>query len=386
DKSISRARTLNALGTVSHEIGDYSESEALLTEALDIFRLLDDEVGQALVLNNLGWVACEIGAFEEARRLSREALDLNQQMGDVRGQSLALNNMGWAATYQSHLGEALTLNRESARLRRLAGDQRGLGFSFVNVGWVYRLQARYDESFLHLDDALAIFKEIKDTQLEGFAVGMRAGVLWDMGEYQDAFEGMMLSLDLWRKCGNQWGVGWSSCALAMILLELDRKDEAVKRAEAALDVCRNTTGSYPSALGLQATAAVYGATGRRTQSIQRFAEAVRLRLKLGDALGLADMLEEIVRWVTTADERQQAKDLLSAARAIRTEVGGPPPPRVRSLYETNDVDTGNTGTRITQTDLPLEQAIRDLQHHSRIEPSGKLALDYLATTTNNEKA
>ncbi len=382
DKSVSRARTLNALGTVSHEIGDYSESEALLTEALQIFRTLDDEVGQALVLNNLGWVACEIGAFEEARRLSREALELNRQVGDVRGQSLALNNMGWAATYQSHLREALTLNRESARLRRVAGDRRGLGFSFVNLGWVYRLQARYDESFRHLEDALAIFREIKDTQLEGFAVGMRAGVLWDTGDHQRALEGMTLSLDLWRQCGNKWGVGWSSCALAMICLELEMKDEAEECAQAALDICKKTTGSYPSALALQTTAVVFAATGRRNRSGQQFAEAVRLRAKLGDALGMADMLEEIVRWVTKPTEVRQASVLLEAAASIRKEVGGPPPPRTQSLYKALHFEIDHDISRSSYPELPLEEAIRDLQHHSRIVPSCKLALDYLTSTTH----
>ena len=75
------ARSLNNLGNVAHEQGDFASARTLYEESLAIRRELGDRRGIANSLNNLGNVAYEQDDYPAARA-DEESLAIVRELGD----------------------------------------------------------------------------------------------------------------------------------------------------------------------------------------------------------------------------------------------------------------------------------------------------------------
>ncbi|MEZ4733373.1 MAG: tetratricopeptide repeat protein [Caldilineaceae bacterium] len=95
------AATLNNLGILAYEQGDYRRARALHEESLALKRAMGDKQGIATSLNNLGNWALTQGDYGTARRLQEESLALKREVGDKQGIATSLNNLGNIALYQA---------------------------------------------------------------------------------------------------------------------------------------------------------------------------------------------------------------------------------------------------------------------------------------------
>lgn len=340
-----RAHALNALATILHEIGHYTDAGALLVESLAIFRHEQDEGGCALVLNNIGWVACEMGQYETARARSLEAFELHERLGNRRGQALALNNMAWAATYESRLSEARELQEKAVEIRKEIEDERGVAFGLINIGWVERLMARIDIAIEKFDRALSILERLRDPQLQAFGVGMRATAVWDAGDVEAAEPALRKSLDYWKQSGNKWGTAWAHCTLALVLSDLGRADDALWHAEQGRRDAEETESGWGLGLSMHAMGAALCANGRYDEARPMLAGALERRQWVHDLLGMAEVLEEIAFRVVWERDRDQVGVLLAAAIEIRETIGAPPPIRLRGRYQSAEVALSETSIR-----------------------------------------
>jgi len=68
------AGSLNNLGGVAYEQGDYARAKALLGESVALYHELGDTWGIAAALDNLGAVTYAQGDYERARVLHEESL------------------------------------------------------------------------------------------------------------------------------------------------------------------------------------------------------------------------------------------------------------------------------------------------------------------------
>src|SRR5438105_4121141 len=73
---------------------------AVYQDSLAIRRELGDRPGIAASLNNLGLVAFEQGDYPAARALYEESLAIRRELGDRRGIALSLGNLGTVAFEQ----------------------------------------------------------------------------------------------------------------------------------------------------------------------------------------------------------------------------------------------------------------------------------------------
>ncbi len=120
------ARSLDMLGTILHDRGDYDGSESRYREALELRRRLRGESPElAESLNHLAITLQARGDAEGAEPLYRQALELNRRLlGDDHPETAwSLNSLGWCIHAQGRLAEAEPLYREALALqRRHLGD------------------------------------------------------------------------------------------------------------------------------------------------------------------------------------------------------------------------------------------------------------------------
>src|SRR5436190_83325 len=75
------ALSLNNLGIVAQDEGDYAAARALHEESLALKREIGDKWGISYSLNNLGIVAAGQGDYTAARALFEESLALKRELG-----------------------------------------------------------------------------------------------------------------------------------------------------------------------------------------------------------------------------------------------------------------------------------------------------------------
>jgi tetratricopeptide (TPR) repeat protein len=87
-----RGRALTHLGDAIGDMGADAEALPYLEEAVNVWRVIDDRLGEALALESLGYCRVGLGELQEARADFEESLALRRQAGASQieaGQSLA---------------------------------------------------------------------------------------------------------------------------------------------------------------------------------------------------------------------------------------------------------------------------------------------------------
>src|SRR5207245_268913 len=107
-----RARVLFAAGVLAVEQGDYSASDVLIQESLDIARQLHDQQGAAVSLNALAVTARDRGDVLVARSLFEENLLLWRELGDKKAVARSLSNLANVVKLQGDYGAAHSLHAE----------------------------------------------------------------------------------------------------------------------------------------------------------------------------------------------------------------------------------------------------------------------------------
>src|SRR5579871_726910 len=95
--AVVRGNVLNGIGTLARDQSDYSAATAAHTQALDLFRSVDDRAGAATSMIGLGIVQMQTGDYEGAWNSCQECLTLRRALGDSWGVASALNNLGLVA-------------------------------------------------------------------------------------------------------------------------------------------------------------------------------------------------------------------------------------------------------------------------------------------------
>lgn len=131
------ASTLNNLGGVARMLGDLTRADRLFTEALDIFRELDDIDSMGEVMHNLAAAAWGQGKADEARQWCEASLALAQQSGQIDLVASCHEGFGILAYDQGDYATALAQFTEYERMAREIGGGRALGMANQQLGLVY---------------------------------------------------------------------------------------------------------------------------------------------------------------------------------------------------------------------------------------------------------
>ncbi len=122
------AHVLDTLGE------DMDEVERLYTQALEIFRRLENPLGTAQALGSLGLVMYRRGEYARAEKYLLEALRWWEQLSAASGMAVILLNLGNVALFQKQYDRARNLFERSAMLYRRMGSRFGWAYALHNLG------------------------------------------------------------------------------------------------------------------------------------------------------------------------------------------------------------------------------------------------------------
>lgn len=315
-----RAKVLNGIGTIVHELSDYKLSYPLIEESLKIYKELNDVKGILSTLVNLSWVSVHLGELDKAEKMCSEVFVLNQKVQDNRVYALVYNNLGWLNTMKGNFAESRNSYLKSLEMRIRVEDNRGIGFVKSNIGWVDTFMGNYEESEKNIVEAIEIIQNINDKQLLGWAYTNYGFLEFSRMNLDSAEEKLNEALRLMREVYNEWGITYESLLLGMVTYFKSKNTESFKIIEKSLSNFRKAGSRWGIERALICLSILQEDKSEYINAIKNLSEALSLAEFLNDRYGYFQIFENFAYIFYKLDQSDTAELLSAAARKIRAEI------------------------------------------------------------------
>ncbi len=168
-----RVRLFNRVGILAAMQRKFEEAEPHLRASIDLARQHGDTQGEAMSLNSLGAMSIERGDYVAARRYLELCLPAWKQLDNANGLASTLNNLGAVALLMEDYPAALAWFEQSLPVFRELGDRRMIAGVLYNLGDLSLQQGDGDGARRYLRDSLELRHQIGEVggmaeALEGF--------------------------------------------------------------------------------------------------------------------------------------------------------------------------------------------------------------------------
>jgi tetratricopeptide (TPR) repeat protein len=262
----------NTLQIAAQNRGNYSTALEYIEKALALYERAENIHGAALASNSMGIAYLKTGRWSTADRHFRQAQSVFSQTGDALHLIFTNNNLGCIARDQGRLEDALGYYGAALKgAEQIGGSPWALGCLHANLGEVRIMQGDAGEGLRHLDLSVELLnranirefmpeiyrwvalaalhdanlREAEDKALaslnfarelamrgeEGCALRVVGQVAHAQGDLARA-EGVILeSFPILEEVGNKFELARSQLALARVLRDQGRTEEAAKLLE-----------------------------------------------------------------------------------------------------------------------------------------------------------
>jgi len=210
--------------------------------------------------------------------------------------------------------DCITAHRIAVESARTAGQRQAEAWTAQNLGQALAL-IREEEAFSHLEEALAIRREISDRDGEAQTAISLAFAYNILRGPEAAIDHSLRSLEMLRRGGNRVLLGISLTNHADYCLALGRLDEAADCSREALGILRPLE-KYGRGYATENLGRVYLESGRLSEAIASLTEAYRLHLADGALRAQAAALKYLAEAQRRAGYADQARESLTAAAAL----------------------------------------------------------------------
>ena len=221
---------------------------------------------------------------------------------------------------------------------------------------VYRHLSQYDRALENHQQALDIFREIKDRGGEGYALSNLGLINWFIGQYDRALEYNQQALDIHRELKDRRGEGQVLGNLGVQYYRLGQSDQAIEYHQQALAIHREFKDLRCEGNELINLGEVYYDIGQYEQALECFQQALAIFRKIKGRRGEGQALSDLGGVCRDLGRYDQALGYLQEALAIKREIK-------------DRLDEGEDLTRLGLVYLDLgqyDQALKTLQESLKI--------------------
>jgi CHAT domain-containing protein/Tfp pilus assembly protein PilF len=301
------AYSLNEMGLIYGDIGEYQKALDSYTQARTIYKLIDDTRSQAGMLTNIGWVYGALGEYKKAIDLTEQALEAHRAIGDRHPEPLLLSNIG--ANY-ANLGDcqkALEIHMQALDIRRARNDRGGQAITLNNIANCYQLLGERRKALDYYVQALNLMPAVGNVFYTATTLNNIGALYRDLGERQKALDYFGQALALRRTIGDLNGEAATLYQIARIERDRGNLIEARDRIEAALAAVES----------LRANIAIQGLRASFFASVRQYHE---FNIDLLMRLRKQRPSEGFDAMALQASEKSRARSLLELLTEARAEI------------------------------------------------------------------
>jgi predicted ATPase/class 3 adenylate cyclase len=291
--------------------------------ALAWSRSVDSALGTAIRLAAaLSWFWLVRGHIAEARGWVEPLLGPARDSG-----SPMLARLLWCAGMfswvQGDNERALVCYRESLALARASGDPLATAMAAGDLGLAMQRDGDFSGATRLLEEALALYRQLRLTWRVSWALRNLARVAADQGDLGRAAGLLDESLALAQQAEDERGIALCLNEMGSVACAMDQYERALPLLEQALGRLRDLGEKRGVGWALYLLGRASHAAGRSDQAQTLYLESLDLRGVLGERRGVAECLEGLGETAVAQDRLGEAASLFAAADGLREAVHAP---------------------------------------------------------------
>ncbi|MEP6579419.1 CHAT domain-containing protein [Microcoleus vaginatus GB2-A3] len=163
---------------------------------------------------------------------------LAQTQAQRKAEADRLLDQGIQQLQTSQFQAALQSSQQALIIYREIKDRKGEGRALGNLGNAYRNLSDYPKAIEYAQQSLAIAREIKDRQSEGGALGRLGNAYYSLGDYAKAIEYQQQSLAIAREIKDRYSEGGALGSLGNAYYSLGDYAKAIEYTQQSLAIAR----------------------------------------------------------------------------------------------------------------------------------------------------
>jgi tetratricopeptide (TPR) repeat protein/CHAT domain-containing protein len=199
--------TLNGLGSLFFEMGDYKTAEIYYKKALETRKkfLGEDHIEFANSLNDLGILYSDMGNYKAAESYYKQTMEIRKNaLGEEHPDyAETLNNLGTLYNEIGNYKAAEPYYKQALEIKRkaLGEEHPDYAMTLNNLGSLYHEMLDYEAAIFYYNKAVKIFKQTLGEEHPDYATTLNnLGALYhEMGDYKAAEPYYLETIDIRKK-------------------------------------------------------------------------------------------------------------------------------------------------------------------------------------------
>lgn len=223
-------------GFMTGSAGALEKGRSEITQALDLYRSVNDRSGEGLALSILGLTYSSKIDSDKTIRLQQEAIAIFDTIGDRHSKAIALNV--WATAYEILNEFPLALDRyqEALRLFEEVGALDLAAVTTFQIGRVYRFTQQYDRALVTLERSASLSRAANKRRTEANALAEIAIVYESQEDSEQTSKQYRKLQKFFQSIGDQRGEATALNLFGDFLLRSGKSQEALTTCEHTLSL------------------------------------------------------------------------------------------------------------------------------------------------------
>lgn len=280
------ARSLNALGGIEHLQRNFHEAIRYYKQALTIREQIGDRAGVGMSLFNIAQSLGNLGNHSDAEPMLREALRTQQSLNNQWWQAIILNELGILHLTVGNLTEARNFIEAGLALSKNISQEGIQAYLLCNLGQVLRDSGALLQAEEILQKGLSLAQSQGDAHLEAIYLNDLALVSLRQEKFLNAIERAKKSLDKFQVLELNLSTTSDLAIIATAQLGVHNSAEALATARQAIQILNGCAGEGPDfpQRDYWMCYQVLQSLGETAQASQALAAAYRLLMRQAEQI------------------------------------------------------------------------------------------------------
>ena len=221
-------------GYITGTLGDREKAVLEIYRALDLYRKVNDKIGEGLALSTLGQSPSLKRDETLATELHNQAISIFRTVGDRRGEATALNALGQMYEGLSEYSHAINQYEQALRLFEEIEFMDGISIAACKVGKMHNLKKQPDQALAFYERCLQLSRAAGTVRIEAMALDGIAKVYVSQGRRELALRQYEKVRKFYEAAGDPRGQATALNELAETLLQFGQNEKALEAGRRAL--------------------------------------------------------------------------------------------------------------------------------------------------------
>ena len=236
-----RAQTMNGIASVYINIGKFHEALALLHEACEHMRQVNNRSGLAMCYLNIGMAEYYLSNYEKSYEWLQNSIHIYHELRDLYRESKGLNNLGAIYHVKGEIEKAFQCNQQALNISRKIGDIYSVAAIQGNIALYFFEKGKLTKAHDCLKESMRISKDIGDKVGITTCLINLGNLFLEQCETEGAFQYFKESIIISQEIGDKWLNAYGIFHMANCCIRSEKYEEArkwlVECANLATQIC-----------------------------------------------------------------------------------------------------------------------------------------------------